>query len=191
MKKPDSISFSRPNKTLPFEDQSSVEFLCQRNDCSLFAFGSHSKKRPHNLILGRCYDFQVLHMVIIQRTNLFKRCYKVVGASTGSGVVSLLFEARGWSPTGQRFLPGKWTPPPSNLQISKIAQLQNLTEVASSYRWCVDAIVLIVPMIVLMIALMCWWLCWYDVLRCWRVGDIVLMTVLFDDCWCVDVLMCW
>ena len=29
------------------------EFFSDRNDASLFAFGSHSKKRPHNLVLGQ------------------------------------------------------------------------------------------------------------------------------------------
>lgn len=63
LKKPDSKKLSKRNKTRPFEDQGSVEFLSRANDCSLFAFGSHSKKRPHNLILGRCFDYQVLDML--------------------------------------------------------------------------------------------------------------------------------
>ena len=37
----------------PFEDQTSLEFMSQKNDASLFAFGSHSKKRPHNLVFGK------------------------------------------------------------------------------------------------------------------------------------------
>jgi ribosome production factor 2 len=46
----------------PFEDQSSLEFLCEKNDCSLFMLASKSKKRPHALTLGRCFDWQVLDM---------------------------------------------------------------------------------------------------------------------------------
>lgn len=46
----------------PFEDPTSVEFLGQKNDASLFAYGSHTKKRPHCLILGRMYDQHVLDM---------------------------------------------------------------------------------------------------------------------------------
>jgi hypothetical protein len=41
---------SKNNVTRPFEDRSSVEFLGRANDCSLFAFGSHSKKRPNNIV---------------------------------------------------------------------------------------------------------------------------------------------
>jgi ribosome production factor 2 len=46
----------------PFEDQSSIEFLCEKNDCSLFMFASKSKKRPNSLIFGRCFDWHVLNM---------------------------------------------------------------------------------------------------------------------------------
>jgi len=61
--KPDGKLFLKRNLTRPFENQSSVEFLCTQNDTALFAFGSHSKKRPHNLILGRIFDGQVLDMI--------------------------------------------------------------------------------------------------------------------------------
>jgi len=63
LKKPDSKLFQKKNLTRPFEDPGSVEFLGKQNDCSLFAYVSHSKKRPHNLVLGRLFDFQLLDMV--------------------------------------------------------------------------------------------------------------------------------
>lgn len=31
------------------------EFFSVKNDAALFLFGSHSKKRPHNLVLGTVY----------------------------------------------------------------------------------------------------------------------------------------
>ena len=33
------------------------------SECSLFAFGSSSKKRPANLVLGRMYNYQLLDMI--------------------------------------------------------------------------------------------------------------------------------
>jgi len=62
LKAPDSKLLTRKNVTRPFEDQSSIEFLGSTNDCSLFSYGSHSKKRPHNLVMGRLFDGQVLDM---------------------------------------------------------------------------------------------------------------------------------
>lgn len=53
LRKPFAKRLGKPNTARPFEDPTSVEFLAQKNDASLFAFGSHSKKRPHCLILGR------------------------------------------------------------------------------------------------------------------------------------------
>ena len=50
LRKPDSKMLVRKNATRPFEDQSTVEFLCKTNDAGLFGFASHSKKRPHNLV---------------------------------------------------------------------------------------------------------------------------------------------
>ena len=63
LKKPHAVHFKRQNAAHPFEDATPLEFLCQKNDASLFAFGTHSKKRPHNLVLGRMFDFHLLDMV--------------------------------------------------------------------------------------------------------------------------------
>jgi len=61
-KTPHSKHLVKRNLTRPIEDASSVEFLGQVNDASLFAYGSHSKKRPHNLVLGRLFDYQLLDL---------------------------------------------------------------------------------------------------------------------------------
>jgi ribosome production factor 2 len=61
-KSPDSKLLTKINMTRPFEDVSSIEFLGKVNDASLFSYGSHSKKRPHNLVLGRMFDHQLLDM---------------------------------------------------------------------------------------------------------------------------------
>lgn len=60
--KPNCKTLSRKNEILPFEDITSLEFLCNKADCSLFALGSHTKKRPNNLILGRLFDTHILDM---------------------------------------------------------------------------------------------------------------------------------
>lgn len=58
----DSRLLSRNTGVNPFNDASSCEFLCERNNCSLFVYGSHSKKRPHNLVFGRIYSGHILDM---------------------------------------------------------------------------------------------------------------------------------
>lgn len=54
---------SKKNDIRPFENVNSLEFLSQKNDCSLFMIGSHSKKRPNNFVLGRLFNYQILDMV--------------------------------------------------------------------------------------------------------------------------------
>lgn len=63
LKKPIGIPLNKKNVIQPFEDASPIEFICQKNDCSLFLFTSHSKKRPNNLVMGRLYDNHILDMV--------------------------------------------------------------------------------------------------------------------------------
>ena len=62
LSKPECKVFSRKNEILPFEDQTSFEYLGEKNDCSLIALGSHTKKRPNNLVLARTFDGHLLDM---------------------------------------------------------------------------------------------------------------------------------
>eukprot|EP01135_Chromosphaera_perkinsii_P007298 Nk52_evm1s759 gene=Nk52_evmTU1s759 len=68
-KKPDAALFKKKNPILPFEDRTSLEFFSNKNDASLFMFGSHSKKRPNNITLGRTFDYQVLDMIEVGVEN--------------------------------------------------------------------------------------------------------------------------
>lgn len=47
----------------PFEDFSSLERHSKKQEASLFVYGSHSKKRKHNLIFTRMFNYQMLDMV--------------------------------------------------------------------------------------------------------------------------------
>ena len=61
-----SLCFHLENPDIrPFESGGSekIEFFCRKNDASLFVVGTHSKKRPHNLILGRMFDGHLLDMI--------------------------------------------------------------------------------------------------------------------------------
>ncbi|KAH8556634.1 Brix domain-containing protein [Umbelopsis sp. PMI_123] len=63
LKKPDAVNFTKKNQIHPFEDDSSLEFFSQKNDASLIVVGTHSKKRPHNLVFARMFDHQIMDMM--------------------------------------------------------------------------------------------------------------------------------
>jgi len=69
MKKPDAVSYGKKNPFFPFDDTTGLEFLSNKSDCSLFAFGSHSKKRPNTIIFGRLFDYNLLDMVEVGIEN--------------------------------------------------------------------------------------------------------------------------
>ncbi|KAL3204557.1 hypothetical protein MRX96_011559 [Rhipicephalus microplus] len=62
LKRPHSVFFNRKDEMKPFEDQTSLEFMTQKNDASHFVLGTNSKKRPNNLVMGRTYDGHLLDM---------------------------------------------------------------------------------------------------------------------------------
>ena len=63
LQQPHSTHLHHPHAIHPFDDSSSLEFLASKADASLFVLGSHSKKRPDNVVIGRTFDYQVLDMV--------------------------------------------------------------------------------------------------------------------------------
>ncbi|CAG2105823.1 unnamed protein product [Medioppia subpectinata] len=63
LKKPNSVYFNRKEEWHPFDDWSPVEYMCGKNDASLFAYASHTKKRPNNVVIGRTFDDHLLDMV--------------------------------------------------------------------------------------------------------------------------------
>uniref|UniRef100_A0A7S1QN17 Ribosome production factor 2 homolog n=1 Tax=Neobodo designis TaxID=312471 RepID=A0A7S1QN17_NEODS len=60
---PHCKKLAKRNDFNPWTGTEHLEFLGFKNDCSLFVFGSHNKKRPNNLVLGRQFDFNVLDMI--------------------------------------------------------------------------------------------------------------------------------
>lgn len=60
---PHSVLFHKKNENIhPFENVESIEFLANKNDCGIVAFGSSNKKRPNCLTLVRIFDTKVLDM---------------------------------------------------------------------------------------------------------------------------------
>ena len=65
VKKGEAAKLSRKNEIWPFEagHEASLQHFCERSDCAVFCLGNHNKKRPHNLVLGRVFNAQLLDMV--------------------------------------------------------------------------------------------------------------------------------
>lgn len=64
-----SAQFARKHDIHPFESCDELEHICKKSDTSLFLFGSHSKKRPSNLVFGRTYEHKVLDMAELGLLN--------------------------------------------------------------------------------------------------------------------------
>ena len=78
--------FTRRNADVrPFEPggEASLEFFADKADCGAFCLASHSKKRPHNLTLGRFFDRRLLDLLELGVERF--RPLKAFGA-VGTGV---------------------------------------------------------------------------------------------------------
>ena len=103
LKKPFTVNYNEKNEIRPFEDVTKLEFYCKKNDSSLFMLGilglmlitfsdhmittfpgNHNKKRPHNIIIGRMYDYQLLDMVELGLEN-FKSLQDFKNSKIASG----------------------------------------------------------------------------------------------------------
>ncbi|KAF5750474.1 ribosome production factor 2 isoform X1 [Tripterygium wilfordii] len=72
LKRDSAIRYTRKNDNIrPFESggETSLEFFSLKTDCSIFVYGSHSKKRPDNLVIGRTYDHHVYDLVEVGVEN--------------------------------------------------------------------------------------------------------------------------
>lgn len=83
--KPQSVIFSKKHEVRPFEDCLPLENMGAQHDVSLLAFGSHNKKRPHNITFVRMFDHHLLDMAElgVQRVTYmseFKNAKNMLGS---------------------------------------------------------------------------------------------------------------
>ncbi|KAJ2951123.1 hypothetical protein O0L34_g5511 [Tuta absoluta] len=96
LKKPDAAYLTRKNDIVPFEDASLIEKLCDKKEAALFGVGSHSKKRPHNVILGRTFNYNILDMIELGADN-YKAMSEFQNAKVLAGLKPcLLFNGPAW-----------------------------------------------------------------------------------------------
>ncbi|KDP37289.1 hypothetical protein JCGZ_06743 [Jatropha curcas] len=72
LKRESAVRYTRKNDNIrPFESggETSLEFFSTKTDCSIFVYGSTSKKRPDNLVLGRMYDHHIYDLVEVGVEN--------------------------------------------------------------------------------------------------------------------------
>lgn len=72
LKKESSIRYTRKNDNIrPFESggETSLEFFSEKTDCSIFVYGSTSKKRPDNIVIGRTYNYHIYDLVEVGVEN--------------------------------------------------------------------------------------------------------------------------
>merc|ERR1719397_789554 len=96
LKKPLAKMFRKREHVRPFEDISSVEYLCKHNDCSLFAYTATNKKRPHQLVIGRTFNYQMLDMYefLIDRDTFLP--YEHLNEACSGIKTGIIFQGSKW-----------------------------------------------------------------------------------------------
>lgn len=99
LKKPDAAKLTKKNDITIFENAKTVEDFCKKNDAPLFMMGSHSKKRPDNLVVGRMFNYNLLDMV-----ELYVESYEGLKEFTTSKIIlgakpCLIFNGALWEQT--------------------------------------------------------------------------------------------
>lgn len=92
MKKPDAKMMNKKNKTRPFEDHSSLEFLSNQMDASLFCLGATTKKKGDSLCIGRMFNHQLLDMIEVS-FNVDKE-FKTMTEFSGERKKSVLYGSK-------------------------------------------------------------------------------------------------
>ncbi|KAF5284081.1 hypothetical protein FQA39_LY17130 [Lamprigera yunnana] len=96
LKKPEARLLSRKNDITVFENCVPLEDLCRKNETPLFIMGSHSKKRPDNIVIGRMFNYSLLDMVELG-INAFEGLVDFLGPKIVLGGKSLLiFNGPSW-----------------------------------------------------------------------------------------------
>lgn len=101
LKKPDAAKLSRKNDITIFENAKPVEDFCKKHDTPLFMMGSHSKKRPDNLVVGRLFNYSLLDMI-----ELYVESYEGLKEFTTSKIIlgtkpCLIFNGALWEQTSE------------------------------------------------------------------------------------------
>lgn len=96
LKKPDATNLTRKNDITIFENVTPVEQFCRKYETPLFVMGSHSKKRPDNLVIGRTYDYTLLDMVELQVSSFLPMSHFATPKVSLGSKPSLIFQGGAW-----------------------------------------------------------------------------------------------
>lgn len=101
IKKPDAQRLTKKNDITIFENANVVENICKKHESPLFMMGSHSKKRPDNLVIGRMYNYSLLDMIelYIENFESFKE-FSTTKITLGTKPC-LLFNGPQWEQTNE------------------------------------------------------------------------------------------
>ncbi|XP_067950842.1 ribosome production factor 2 homolog [Watersipora subatra] len=101
LKKPEAVMLSKKNDARPFEDETHLEKMSKKLDASLFLYGSHTKKRPNNLVIGRMFNHQVLDMFELGADN-YQSLASFANSKTSMGSKPcLIFNGADWDSTAE------------------------------------------------------------------------------------------